>query len=191
MKHKTIDLNVWLRKHPQPVAVMLDGSRRIALNGGGRQWRDMVATLNGLTPTPSKLEALDAKGEVLRAIDLGGKVVKDEDEDEETAGGKSDLQVFANLLADATKDQPIMKHMMEFIDRQSQRLAQADREVDKLREDNAKLRAHVLELTVGGGSEEGSDPVTQLVSAFTAGRQQTAVVRAVPATAPKVEAKKP
>jgi hypothetical protein len=91
------NLKTWLRRQPQPVAVLADDTR-VEVPDTPRKWADLEETL--ATLAPSKLVALDAKGATLRAVQLT--------ENEAPAAKpatplQSDLQVLSALLAQAYK----------------------------------------------------------------------------------------
>lgn len=143
-----MNLSNWLRKTPQPVAVMAD-DKRIEVGKNTRAIRDLVQTIKAMDP--SKLTCLDANGNVLRSI------VLDSEEGEPTpvtpaTPEQSDLQLFARLLAEGYENgrkanQPIIDSAMQFVERQAERLAAAEREIDRLRTANHKQALHIAELT--------------------------------------------
>lgn len=137
-----MNLNHWLKKTPQPVTVLAD-DKRIPVPKNHRAYRDLVETIKSLDP--DKLVCLDKDDQVLRSTILN----KESEEDEAAAPAtpeQSDLQLFAKLLAEgydrgAKTNQPLLNQAMEFCDRQGQRLAKAEAEIDK-------LRAHIHRLTL-------------------------------------------
>jgi hypothetical protein len=62
-----MNLTNWLRKTPQPVAVLAD-DKRIEVGKNVRAYRDLVATIKSLEP--SKVTCLDASGNILRSTVL-------------------------------------------------------------------------------------------------------------------------
>jgi hypothetical protein len=92
-------LRRWLRRSPQPHKLRVDG-RDLAVATGANQWA--VTEESVVAMAPSKIEALDASGLVLRALALD----KGEDEDASTPvdkprGAESDLVTLGRLLNEA------------------------------------------------------------------------------------------
>lgn len=92
------NLRAWLRRQPQPTAVLADDTR-VEVPETPRKWAELEETITTLAP--SRLVCLDAKGHTLRAVQLS-------DENETPAAKpatpmQSDLQAFGKLLADAYK----------------------------------------------------------------------------------------
>lgn len=151
-----MNLSNWLRKTPQPVAVMAD-DKRIEVGKNTRAIRDLAQTIKAMEP--SKLTALDANGNVLRSI-----VLETEDEKPSAATPEmSDLQLFAKLLAEGYEhgrkaNQPIIDSAMQFVERQGVRLAKAENEIERLRAHIHKLNMQIADLSSipVGDSEEGS-----------------------------------
>jgi hypothetical protein len=188
------DLNKWLRRNPQPTTVMAD-DQKIAMSGGGRQFRDMVRTIEGLSP--KKLTLLDKGGAIIRALDLGTEVEKSEDDEKPKAGGgvnsDNELIVFASLIGEAYDkaahaSNPLITNAMELVQRQGERLAKAEAEIDRLRNhtnklmlENAELRAQ--QMTVVDDGEGGI--LGAIAQGYAAQQMQAAkpTVRAVPTTA--------
>lgn len=91
-------LDAWLRRKPQPAAVLADG-RRVAVPDSPRRWAELAETLDALGA--SRLVAIDDQGVTLRAVSLesGGEL------QEQAAAPKSplasELTVMSSLLADA------------------------------------------------------------------------------------------
>lgn len=142
-----MNLNYWLRKTPQPVAILAD-DKRIDVPKNGRAWRDLTATIEALEP--SKLTALDGQGNVIRSINLTSE--SDEDAPAAPSPEMSDLQLFAKLLAEAydkasSKMQPIVDSAMAFVERGGTRLAKAEAENDRLRQHINKLNMQIGDLT--------------------------------------------
>lgn len=138
-------LNVghWLRKTPRPHTVLAD-ERRIDVGNTPGKWLNLVRTIESLSAT--KITCLDSAGNVIRAITL------DEDEDVTTKTEESELQTFARLVADAYEKgsksyAPLLDNAMQFIERQGQRLAAMEREIERLRMHAAKLQAELLAAT--------------------------------------------
>lgn len=69
-------LHSWLRRSPMPAAVRCDAKKTIAVGTNSKtRWRDVMISIDAVGA--NLLEALDAEGNVLRAM-----VLEDEDEDE-------------------------------------------------------------------------------------------------------------
>lgn len=125
------DLNYWLRKKPQPAAILVD-DRRIEVAKNARVWNELTQTIKAMEA--SKVTCLDAQGNVIRSVNL------ESDDGEKTAASPemSDLQMFAKLLAEGYEhgmkaNQPIIDSAMQFVERQSVRLAKAESEIERLR----------------------------------------------------------
>lgn len=168
----TFNLNAWLRKTPQPVAVLAD-DRRIELPKNGRAWRDLTETVAALNP--SQLTCLDKDGNIIRS-----KQLRDDDAGEPESA-KSEIEVFANLIAGAyekgaVNQQPLLQNAFEFIERQGQRLVVSEREIDRLKEVNTKLRNDINELRLaaqgGGDGDDGGGIVGAFVQAIAMKEQQ-------------------
>jgi len=195
------NLNHWLRKNPQPFAVLalVDGSeKRIELSGGGRQWRDLTKTVEALNA--SKLTAVDKAGSVLRCLELD---VADEDDDKAPVAESetsSEIKVFAKLIAEAYDKggksyEPLLNNAMTFIERQGQRLAKLEAELERSRLHIHKLNGVIAEMNAEPVEPESEGGVLgTLVAGFAqaqaAQAQQARPVRAVPPEAkPKEGAK--
>ncbi len=150
-----INLNRWLRKTPQPVAVLAD-DKRVEVPKHGRGWRDLTQTIEALEA--SKLVALDGQGNVIRSIVLEG------DDGKEVAPSQemSDVQLFAKLISEAYEKsgrqyEPLINNAMEMADRQGQRIARLETDLERARMQIHKLTAQIIELTSGPveDSEQG------------------------------------
>lgn len=153
-----MNLNYWLRKTPQPVAILAD-DKRIDVPKNGRAWRDLTATIEALEP--SKLTALDGQGNVIRSINLTSETDED-DKPARPSPEMSDLQLFATLLAEAydkasSKMQPIVDSAMAFVERGGSRLAKAESENDRLRQHINKLNMQIGDLTAAPAPAVGED----------------------------------
>lgn len=140
------DLSYWLRKSPQPVAIMVD-DKKIDVPRNRRAWSDLTVSIKAMDP--DKLTCLDKDGNVIRAIALDGG-----DDDPKTAASPemSDLQLFAKLLAEGYQhgmkaNQPIIDSAMAFVERQAERLLKADTEIERLRAHIHKLNIQIAELS--------------------------------------------
>jgi hypothetical protein len=166
-----VKLTHWLRKAPQPVAILAD-AQRIEVPKSARAWRDLTLTIESLEP--SKLTALDAQGNVLRSI-----VLESEDGTKATTGASSemsDLQFFGKLLAEGYKEgqkgtQPIIDSAMAMLERHGTRLARAESECDRLRGIVNKQAVQLAELSGAPAAASGDD---SLLSTIMAGALQAA-----------------
>lgn len=147
-------LTNWLRKAPRPAAILAD-DQRIEVPPNARAWRDLIATIESLEP--AKLTAVDKQGNVIRSITL------EDDAPQPSAASPemSDLQLFAKLLADGydrgmRANQPVIDSAMVFVERQGQRLAKAESEIDRLRAVIHKQHLQIAELS-GAAADGGGD----------------------------------
>lgn len=141
-----MNLSNWLRKTPQPVAVLAD-DKRIEVPKNVRAYRDLTETIKSLDP--SKVTCLDANGNVIRSVTL------DNDDEKTPAVNASpemaDLQLFAKLLAEGYEhgrkaNQPIIDSAMQFVERQGVRLAKAESEIERLRSHLHKQTLQMAEM---------------------------------------------
>lgn len=176
-----INITYWLRKTPQPVAVLCD-DKRIEVPKNGRAWRDLTATIKSLEP--SKLTCLDGQGNVIRAV----VIEAEDDKPAPSSPEMSDLQLFARLLSEGYEkgmraNQPIVDSAMAFVEQQSTRLARAESEIDRLRAQNAKLTLQISELS--GAAPAGDDSLLGTImagiQASTLAQNPLAVVKQQPA----------
>lgn len=153
----SFNLSNWLRKTPQPVAVMAD-DKRIEVPKNVRAIRDLTQTIKAMDP--SKVTCLDANGNVVRSISL-------ESDDEKAAPASaemSDLQLFAKLLAEGYEhgrkaNQPIIDSAMQFVERQGARLAKAEAEIERLRHHIHKQTLQIAELSAVPVESGGEDSI--------------------------------
>jgi hypothetical protein len=151
-----VRVSQFFRKMPRPVKIVADDKHEIPVPNGGRVWPDIWRTLSVIKP--EKLTAYDADNKLLRALDME-KVGADEDESGDKSDDMSDLQFFGKLL-DGAYDKAgnnyakIIAEAMKFIEQQSGRLIAADRELDRLRQENAKLRRELAEIVSGPAADE-------------------------------------
>lgn len=179
-----MNITYWLRKTPQPTAILAD-DKRIEIPRNGRSWRDLTATIASLEP--SKLTALDGQGNVIRSI-----VLEHDDDDGKAAPPSpemSDVQLFAKLLAEAydkaaSKMQPIVDGAMAFVERGGQRLAKAEAENDRLRAQIHKLHMQVSELSGTAAAPSGDE---SLIGTLLAGMQAGSVAAPVATLKPAVK----
>lgn len=154
-----MNLTNWLRKTPQPVAVMAD-DKRIEVPKNVRAYRDLTQTIKAMEP--SKLTCLDANGNVIRSIVLDAG---DEERVTPNASAEmSDLQLFAKLLAEGYEhgrkaNQPIIDSAMQFVERQGQRLAKTEAEIERLRAHIHKLNLQIAELSIVPAEAPGDDSI--------------------------------
>lgn len=171
----SLNLTYWLRKTPRPTAVLAD-DQHIDVPKNGRAWRDLTATIQALEPT--KLTCLNEKGEVIRSVVLQA----DEEKPASVSQEFSDLQFFGKLLAEGYKDgraanQPLVDSAMQFVERQSQRLAKAESEIDRLRNVIHKLQGQLTEATSAPVPEAADDSIvgTMIAGALQAQAQKSAL----------------
>lgn len=186
------DITYWLRKQPQPTAVLAD-DKRIEVGKNGRAWRDLKVTIEAMEP--SKLTCLDKDGNILRV-----KVLAADEETSSTAAPSaemSDLQLFAKLLAEAydkasSKMQPIVDSAMAFVERGGTRLAKVEAENDRLRAHLHKLNGQIAELTALPASDAPQEETivgAMIAGAMQAAGQQAAAQSPTPVTHLKGKAK--
>jgi hypothetical protein len=149
------NLSHWLRKAPQPVALLADG-QRIEVPKSARAWRDLVATIESLEP--SKLTALDGQRNVLRSIALESD---DTAQPAAASNEMSDLQLFAKLLAEGYQhgmkaNQPLVDSAMGFVEKQAQASHKKDVEIERLRGIIHKQNLQILELS-GAPASDGDE----------------------------------
>lgn len=90
-------LRRWLRRHPQPARLRVD-ARDVAVASGANQWA--VTEESVLALNPSRVEALDANGVMLRATVLDGSADAD-DAKPVAAAPESELAMLARLIGEA------------------------------------------------------------------------------------------
>lgn len=176
----------WLKKTPQPAAVIAD-DQTITVPRNARAFRDLTATIKALAP--SKLTCVDKDGHVIRSVVLE----EDAAADDRAAPSPemNDLQVFARLLAEgydrgARTNQPLVDRAMEFVERNSERLAKAEAEIDRLRAQLHKVSAQYAELLTrpAGAEPELADGGDTLMGAVVAGVLQAQGLVPKPVSAP-------
>lgn len=180
-----ISLRTWLRKMPQPVAVLAD-DKRIEVPRSGRPWHELEASI--LTLAPNKIVLLDAAGATLRAKALSDLVrVEYEDDKAEISDTGTDLRVLAKLLAEAYEKsgrqyEPLLKSAMDMVAHQSARITQMEREIDKWRNQCVKLQAEILRLSAQPAGDEEPNILGALAQGFLAaqGEQQQDTPAPVP-----------
>lgn len=171
------NLTNWLRKTPQPTAVMAD-DKRIEVPKNHRAYRDLTQTIKAMEP--SKITCLNANGDVIRSISM------EAEDDKPAASGSpemSDLQLFAKLLAEGYEhgrkaNQPIIDSAMQFVERQSVRLAKAEAEIERLRTHNHKLNLQIAEMSAIPVVEQSGDD--SIMGAMLAGALQGAAAQQKP-----------
>lgn len=176
-----MNLTNWLRKTPQPVAVLAD-DKRIEVPKNVRAYRDLTQTIKAMEP--NKLTCLDANGNVIRSISLE----HEDDKDDKAANATpemSDLQLFAKLLAEGYEhgrkaNQPIIDSAMQFVERQSQRLAKAESEIERLRAHIHKLNLQIGELSLIPAGEGSGGDQESIMGALVAGALQGAAQQVTP-----------
>lgn len=173
----TKSIEMWLRRAPRPAAILAD-AHRINVPGGGRPWQEIAKTLEALEAT--KLVAIDGSGNVLRAKTVAEKPV-DDDPDDTTKKDRTTLTHFASLLSAAydkgsQAGTPLLNAAMAFVQEQSQNLLQANKEIDRLRNELAKARAQIAELTALPAAEEEGG----IVGALLTGMAQAQAAKQLP-----------
>lgn len=162
------NLNSWLRKTPQPVTVLAD-DKTITVPKSGRAWKDLTQTIEAMEP--SKVTCLDGQGQVLRSH------VLDSDDGKPAATPEmSDVQLFAKLIAEAYEKaarqyEPLINNAMEMVDRQGQRSAKQDLEIEKLRNAVHKLTAQLIELQAAPEPADDGSIVGALMAGMQAAQQ--------------------
>lgn len=186
----SFSLIYWLRKTPQPVAVLAD-SQRIEVSRNGRGWKDLTATIKALEP--SKVSCLDGQGNVLRTT-----VLESDEEKPAPSAEMSDLQLFAKLLAEGYEhgrkaNQPIIDSAMEFVERQGVRLSKAEAEIERLRAHIQKLNLEIMRLSnaPAAPADDNSLLGTIVAGALQAQAQQAAGAPTLSAVPAPKGAKKP
>jgi hypothetical protein len=171
-----MNLSAWLKKTPQPVAVMAD-DKRIEVPKNVRAYRDLTETIKSLDP--AKVTCLDSNGNVIRSIVLGGD--DDKPEPAHASAEMSDLQLFAKLLAEGYEhgrkaNQPIIDSAMQFVERQGVRLAKTESEIERLRAHIHKLNLQIAELSMIPVEQSGDDSI---MGALVAGALQAGALKPV------------
>lgn len=166
-----MNLSYWLKKSPKPVAVMAD-DKRIDVGRNRRAFLELTETIKTLDP--DKVTCLDAQGNVLRSTVLDSEASAEEAT--AVTAEQSDLQLFARLLAEGYEhgrkaSQPIVDSAMQFVERQSARLAKAESVIDQQRTHIAKLNARIAELSNAPLAPEDESSVlgTMLAAAVQSG----------------------
>lgn len=185
------NLHHWLKKTPQPVTVVAD-DKRISVPRNARAYRDLTQTILALEP--SKLSCLDKDDQVIRSIVLENEEVPPP---APVTQEQSDLQLFARLLSEAydkgsRSNQPLVDRAMEFVERNSERLARADAENDRLRGVINKLNLRIAELSAQTmpDSAEGGGIVEAMMQGVLAAQQGAPVVSPVTPIAKPTAGKK-
>lgn len=172
-----MNLRNWLKKTPRPAFVQAD-DQLIEVPNNHRAINDLVASIKALDP--SKLACLDKDKKIIRAT-----LLYTEDDDKPATMSASaemgDVQMFARLLAEAydkasKANQPIIDSAMQFVERQAERLAASEREIERLRAHIHKLNLQIgqlsLERASDGGEEDGG-----IVASLLAGAVQGAAAK--------------
>ena len=186
-------LRAWLRRHPQPKAVLAD-AQRIEVNTAAARWLPQLEqTIRSLEPT--RVTCLDGSGAVLRAMTLPDASPGNDDDAScvsapETTPSDTPLVTFARLLSDAYErsgkaQQPMLDSAMSFIERLTKRLTDTENELDRMRrayarllEETAQERADAIEASV---TEQANGDGGTLVQALVAGALSAGAGAAPPA----------
>ncbi len=145
-------VRAWLRALPEPANIRVDGETIIAVTKTARRW---TLCERAIGPDWRKLEALDAKGHVLRRLDddAGDDDEPREPKEAEPVDAESmRFKLFAKLLADAYKD---AHGQNERLFMQALKLAEtttaALRSYEKAIQANLQAQAAALEEKASGG----------------------------------------
>jgi hypothetical protein len=182
------ELRSWLLCQPRPAAVGIvtgDQQQHKLEIGPGMQWIEVAKSVCALGPV--RVEALDAKGNLIRVI--GADELEPEEEEEETIeAGAGDLEsqrfiVVAKLLADAYKHSTEVAFdklagLFDAVNRRSESLEKTVASLLRFREQQ------VLEAAAGADGEGGSFE-QQLVAAMMQGKMQSELERAAVTAATK------
>lgn len=150
-------LRTWLMRQPRPAYVIAD-DKRIEVAKIPRPWPELLETVLALKPAAIACHA--ASGDLIRARSCEwSEDGAAESESADAPKGKTDIQVFAGLIAEAYDKgsksySPLLDSAMQFIERQGQMLAIKDREIVTLRTHNTKLQAELLAATSPIATEE-------------------------------------
>lgn len=142
-------LRKWLNHAPRPAWVMCDTTRIDAPNSD-RGWAEVAETIEQLQPERIMCHAGD--GKLLRAKPFEWFFPREQEPLPAAVPElRSELEVFAGLLADAHKSagvayQPLLSAAMEFNTNLAQRLTRTEQELDKARSTIARLQAEIAEL---------------------------------------------
>jgi hypothetical protein len=177
----SFNLNNWLGRWPKPSAVIVEREgqekARVEVAKGGRWKKALALTLEGLAPY-TRLSLVDGQGSVITAKAFDEDADEPEEKSKAIASDESELVVFARLLTEATKDQPILAHAMTFIAQQAASLAASNTECERLRADNNRLRLQIGQLqltpTEDGQTDSG---VMGVLAQIATGMQAGAAMR--------------
>lgn len=89
----------WVRRRPQPAALLLDGKKKLLIEEGKHKWKNAIASLEELDPT--RVEALDAEGNVIRVTQWGEEGDEPASDAKEEASGSRDIDL-ARIVLEAT-----------------------------------------------------------------------------------------
>lgn len=110
-----MNVYAWIRRVPQPAKLRVDGKKTIAVTNGKGRWKDAFDAV--MAEEPSKLEALNDAGDVLRTCALEG-----DDQDDEKKPAAKEGRSSSELVELATQ---IATIVMEAGDKGAQRHAEA------------------------------------------------------------------
>lgn len=94
-----MNLRRWLRRDPRPHAIRCDGAQVVPVPTVGQVWAQLEETLTALAP--SKLEALDSAGAVLRAVVLETDDAPSSATSSSPSSSGTELATIARIIADA------------------------------------------------------------------------------------------
>jgi hypothetical protein len=163
-------LRRWLRREPHPVRLRCDG-RDVAVGTGNNKWRDTEDSVVALSP--SKVEALDANGVLLRVYRLDGD--EDEDKGAEEEKPKTELEAMARMLLEA-HDAGAQRHaeayalaftkMVELVQILSTRLGGLETAWQRAMKETARAQADAL--LAAQEAQQNEDPAGQAIAMMAA-----------------------
>lgn len=170
-------LRRWLRRQPHPAKLRVDG-REVAVATGSNQWAATEETVLALNP--SKVEALDANGVMLRAMTVGDRD-DDDDSDKPRAPVISELAQLAQLLNDSA-DKAAQRHaaayelaftkMVGLLEMGFQRLGSLEGAWQKamhqtaLAQSNAVLTSAEAQAALAQAQQGSGDPASDAIQAL-------------------------
>lgn len=174
-------LRRWLRRHPQPVRLRVDG-KDVAIASGANQWSTTEESIRALGG--NRIEALDANGTCLRATTLGttGAPPSDDDDDDRSSDRgrfrESDLVTMSRLLAESYQSgarqhaeayEKGFSALLGLVGMVTNRLTALETAWQKSMHATARAQADLLiaQAEASAGGEEGG--LGQLLGAFAAG----------------------
>lgn len=168
-------LRRWLRRQPHPARLRVDG-RDVAIATGAKMW--LVTEESVLALNPSRVEAIDANGVMLRALILDRDDDAEEDDDAEKDKGGTDLVQLARLIAEA-HDAGARRHAEAYslafsentklVHILAQRLGGLETAWQKAMQQSAQANANALALAAeAAAAQSDGDPAGQAIGAMLA-----------------------